>query len=301
MPSFSNLPKEMRIEIFRQISRSRDAHSFRLSDRINFHLLTPWLFNKYKFMPLKDVHLLSNLFRHKHIREFALQVFYKAWEFLYYPEPYNGDSHAWYRNRQQKEDNYQNSLRYLHKSFERYRQKGLQVLKWAVHAKVSTKENSDYMRGVNGFISGNAHTFTELVEASDPALSEPQTLIDEWLETDCAVKCLTDSQVVYQYYKILYGKFGPLDSFRTSIIYLVARNKMNWDHGDMLGELNELRSLSSPHRPVPPKLTLQNGKLTPGKYREGILKKMRAKIVFVRNLKRLYMMCEKEPHVMPEF
>ncbi|RPA72668.1 hypothetical protein BJ508DRAFT_314547 [Ascobolus immersus RN42] len=129
MPTFAELPFEMRIEIFAQLTTSEDAAAFRRLDRTNYQIITERLYEKHGFLTPKELDLLATLGRNKVIRELTSQVFSRM-----YIATFPG--HEMDRSpRLRKESTMRRVLRNGNKT-EYDKRRAMQLLRWLSHAEM---------------------------------------------------------------------------------------------------------------------------------------------------------------------
>ncbi|RPA80296.1 hypothetical protein BJ508DRAFT_307497 [Ascobolus immersus RN42] len=266
MPTFADLPFEMRIAIFEQLYTSDDAFSFRLLDRINYQIITPRLHKQSGFLTLEELHLLATFGRNKLTRDVTVDLFHQLHMQAVQDmtqNPPEGCQHL------QANSTVRRLLRNVNGT-ENERQRALDLLKYV------------------SFMDIGSEPFYYSRASYRPEEEFVKDLLD------MADRTMDGYEALSEFYDLCYGYNEEDGPYRGSRLHVYARYSarevFQCEFGvDRPGYLNYgRRPPLSAFRPNTPCLTVQNGALVPAADCANVLDGLRDLASFMKAVKRLF-------------
>ncbi|RPA80322.1 hypothetical protein BJ508DRAFT_307524 [Ascobolus immersus RN42] len=274
MPTFLDLPFEMRIEIFAQLNTSNDAKSFRVVDRINYQIFTPNLYKKHGFLSANELQILATFGRSKLTRDMTVNLFYSMLQrtMIEKEEIPSGSSKV------PRETTVRRTLRNANGT-ENEKHRALELLK-----RVSTDSTEAWK------------PFWYGVESFKPC----EQLLRELLENPKSC-CNTDSyRTLSAFYELVFAYTEQDVDFRVSTLFAWARFVVRSTFNHWYGP--ERRKFQKSSRRIPtsvrqsdkPFLSIHGGALIPSEDCSDALDSLRDMISFMKAVKSLYTLCSQQ-------
>ncbi|RPA72669.1 hypothetical protein BJ508DRAFT_381444 [Ascobolus immersus RN42] len=211
MPTFAELPYEMRIEIFAQLNTSEDALSFRQLDRTNFQLITPKLYKKHGFLARNELSILEVFGRNQAMLRYTVDIFLTR-----YFAHFEGEKEDLPCKHFRRDLTVRSMLQSANGT-ESERRQALEVLKWLSHVKLDACNVEWEFRLGNSLNTAVKEYLEEILHKADS-------------HTD-------GYQVVSEFYRIFYADLEPANGFESSSLFAFARANVLWSYEYSYGSL----------------------------------------------------------------